>query len=315
MTQPIDVAWSIGVFSSRESGSQLLGAVAACRAACRAIPAVIDVVINGNASLATEFGKDLGRGAQANGVAPVRVWHVALGDKSHAWNTYAHEIWPGGSVTFFVDGYVEVRENSFQKLAAALAAHPHAKAATGIDVMGKSAERLAQFQIANAGIHGNLYSLRREAVLRVRESGFRLPLGLYRTDPTLESCLKFDFDPSANVWDQRRVLVLTDVNWTRPVLSPWRYADWLIHWRRMIRQAQGDVEQQALKTFWTVDKKRPGELPKTAEELLRDWVSRFPGQWRRLALANPLRRLAVRRACQPRDWTQAGVPPALVGAG
>jgi hypothetical protein len=309
----VDAPWVVAVFSSRESVSQLLKTVLSCRAACGAHSAVIDVVINGNAGLATEFSKNLGDGTLGkNAGAAIRVWHITLGDKSHAWNTYIHEIWPSGSVTFFVDGYVEVYENSFEKLAAALATHSHARAATGTDVMGRSADRQAKFQIEISGIHGNLYALSREAVLQVRESGFRLPLGLYRTDPTLESCLKWDFDPSANAWNKHRITVVTDVTWKRPVSSPWRFADWIVHWRRMIRQAQGDVEQQALKTFFANDKKRPRELPETAEELLRQWIDRFPSQWRRMVRTNPLRLLAIRRACRPRDWTQVGIPPTLI---
>jgi hypothetical protein len=273
---------------------------------------VIDVIVNGNESLAAEISQELGKVSESKDRATIRVWHIALGDKSHAWNTYIHEIWAGGSLTFFVDGYVEVNEDAFEKLEAALKANPYAMAATGLDVMGRSSEQLAKFQFAISGTHGNLYSLRREAVLQVQESGFRLPLGLYRTDPTLDTCLKFNFDPSSNGWDKHRVLVVADANWKRPVLSPWKMNDLLVHWRRMIRQAQGDVEQQALKTFWTVDKKLPHELPKTADELIRGWVDRFPGRWRRMALTNPLRVLAVRKACQSRDWTQANHPPTLV---
>ena len=312
MTHPTEVAWSIAVFSSREKIPQLLKVIAACQTACRTRSTTIDVIVNGNAGLAAEFRQAIAKQADASASATVRVWHIALGDKAHAWNTYIREIWPGGTITFFIDGYVEVREDAFLKLEAALTTHPHAKAATGVDVMGRSAEKLAKFQIAISGIHGNLYSLRQEAVLQVRDSGFQLPLGLYRTDPTLESCLKFNFDPATNAWDENRILVVTDVNWKRPVLSLWRYSDWFVHWRRMVRQAQGDVEQEALKTFWAVDNKRPSELPKTAEELIRDWIGRFPGSWRRLVLANPLRLLAVKKACKPRDWTQAQIPPALM---
>lgn len=310
MSHTTEADWSIAVFSSRESIPQLLKVVAACQAACRTRSAIIDVIVNGNETLAGEFRQVLAKLAEASASATVRVWHIALGDKAHAWNTYICDIWPGGAITFFIDGYVEVQEDAFLKLEAALTTHPHAKAATGIDIMGRSADKLARFQIAIAGIHGNLYSLRREAVLQVRGSGFRLPLGLYRTDPTLESCLKFNFDPTTNAWDPNRILVVTDVNWKRPVLSLWKSADWFVHWRRMIRQAQGDVEQEALKTFWAIDNKRPSELPQTAAELIHDWISRFPGSWRRLVLANPLRLLAVKRACRPRNWTLAEIPPA-----
>jgi hypothetical protein len=309
----VDAKWAVAVFSSRESVSQLLNAMASCRTACGTSSAVIDVVINGNVGLATALSTELGGGALgANAGASIRVWNISLGDKSHAWNTYTHEIWPSGSVTYFVDGYVEVYEHSFERLSTALATHPHARAATGIPTMGRSADRQTRFQIEISGIHGNLYALSREAVLKIRESGFRLPLGLYRTDPTLESCLKFDFDPSAHAWNKHRVVVVTDATWRRRVSSPWRIADWVAHWRRMIRQAQGDVEQQALKTFFVIDKKRPSELPETAEELLRQWIGRFPSRWRRMALAKPLRLFAIRRACQPRDWAQVGIPPRLI---
>lgn len=222
MTHTTAADWSVAVFSSRESVSHLQKVVAACELACRERSAIIDVIVNGNASLAAEFRQSLVSPANPSSAATVRVWHVALGDKSHAWNTYIHEIRPGGAFTFFIDGYVEVLEDAFLKLEAALTTNPNAKAATGVDVMGRSAQKQASFQIAISGIHGNLYSMRRDVILQTRESGFRLPLGLYRTDAVLESCLKFNFDPATSAWDPSRILVLTNVHWRRPVLSAWR---------------------------------------------------------------------------------------------
>lgn len=219
MTHTTEADWSVAVFSSRESVSHLQKVVAACELACRERSAIIDVIVNGNASLAAEFRQSLVSPANPSSAATVRVWHVALGDKSHAWNTYIHEIRPGGAFTFFIDGYVEVLEDAFLKLEAALTTNPNAKAATGVDVMGRSAQKQASFQIAISGIHGNLYSMRRDVILQTRESGFRLPLGLYRTDAVLESCLKFNFDPATSAWDPSRILVLTNVHWRRPVLS------------------------------------------------------------------------------------------------
>src|SRR5690606_36077647 len=92
MTHTTEADWSVAVFSSRESVSHLQKVVAACELACRERSAIIDVIVNGNALLAAEFRQSLVSPANPSSAATVRVWHVALGDKSHAWNTYIHEI-------------------------------------------------------------------------------------------------------------------------------------------------------------------------------------------------------------------------------
>src|SRR5690606_32122391 len=59
MTHTTAADWSVAVFSSRESVSHLQKVVAACELACRERSAIIDVIVNGNASLAAEFRQSL----------------------------------------------------------------------------------------------------------------------------------------------------------------------------------------------------------------------------------------------------------------
>ncbi len=305
--------WAIAVFSARETASQLLRAVASCRRACGSRSASLDILVNGNPGLARDLNTQLARDvARPTPPTSVRIWSLPIGDKSHAWNTYLHEIWPGAAVTCFIDGYVEVHVSAFERLEAALTANPGARAATGVPTQGRSASRQTRFQLEISGIHGNLYALSHEAIANIRHMAFRLPLGLYRTDPMLESYLKFNLDPSANRWNPSRVVVVTDATWSRRVPSAWRISDWHLQWRRMIRQAQGDVEQQAVKDLVAVQQKGPSELPTSVDALLSSWIQRHPYRWLRMALANPLRIVAVRRACRNRG-TIAGGSRQLVG--
>lgn len=311
MAQTTGVGWSVVIFTSRETPEQVLKGIDACQLACGNRPSIIDVVVNGNPTLAKVLSEKIDTQRDQNSPITKRVWSIVQGDKAHAWNCYAHQIWPRSEVTFFLDGYVEVQADSFVRLAEGLAKHPQAKASTGVDTVGRASEQLAKFQEEISGLHGNLHALRQEAMNQIQQSGFRLPLGLYRVDAILESCLKYNFDPASNPWEPKRVLVVKEVTWKRPVLSRWKLKDLLTQWRRMIRQGQGDVEQQALKTFWTEEKKQPNQLPKTVQELLTDWITRFPDRWKGLA-KNPLRKRAIRKALKPHNWKQAEVPPQLI---
>jgi hypothetical protein len=43
----------------------------------------------------------------------LRIWSITVGDKAFAWNEYLHRIWPASAMTFFIDGYAEVRSDAF----------------------------------------------------------------------------------------------------------------------------------------------------------------------------------------------------------
>jgi len=105
--------------------------------------------------------------------------------------------------------------------------------------MGRSELRLRQEMIQQGGIHGNLFCLKNETVRQIIEIGFKLPLGIYRTDATLGAVLFFNLDPKNNDWDPARILVNQFVSWSTKKRNWWRFSDLKDQAKRMLRQAQG----------------------------------------------------------------------------
>jgi hypothetical protein len=310
-----DYTWSIAILSSREDAETLSATIKAAIAASCDKKTVIDVVINGNSDLGEKIGKRVSAMGQ-RGQKPVvlRVWDIGLADKAHAWNTFAHRIWPGSDIAYFIDGYAQVMPNALELLEAGLKSNAMALGATGVPTMGRSAETLRQNMVRNGGIHGNLYAVRGDVMMELRNSRFRLPLGLYRTDPLLGAAINFGLDPVGNAWDPRRILVVPEATWFVRVASAWRTKDLKSHWMKMVRQAWGRLENSAVREHMAVRRKPPQDLPETARDLVLAWINSHPSRAAWLNLRHPLCLLAVIKARRRRDWSQRNNPPGLIAS-
>lgn len=274
-------------------------------------PAVIDVLVNGNQALAHQFGTFMAPLAHAAPGVELRLWSILLGDKAHALNTYVHDIWPGKGVAYFVDGYVRPNEDAFNLLEQTLAQNLEAWCASGVPSVGYSARALRQEQIKEHGIHGNLFCLSYETMQRLRSSGFRLPLGIYRTDPTIGAVIKYSLDPRSNSWNPNRIAVEERASWETDVKKWWSRSDLQAQIKRRFRQAQGDLENHAVKHHLSKMKRLPEQMPDTALELIQTWIREEPQQSNKL-FGNPLRRYAYGQLCRPRDWSLAGRSPSRI---
>lgn len=304
--------WGIAVISSRESRADLLACLAALRAAGGGRAMTVDLLVNGNPACASEMAAALGPTAPDG--FQVRVWELAFGDKAHALNEYVQRIAPPVSHAFFVDGYVRVKPDALDLLVDGLVATPDALAATGVPSMGRGAAALRAEMLTHGGIHGNLHVIAGGAMARLRAEGIRLPLGLYRVDGTLGAVLTFDLDPARHAWAPRRIQVNGQATWDLPDpprLSP---AFLLGQWKRRLRQAQGDLENAAVRDHMAVRKLSPASLPATVDALVLDWCTRHPGAARALMLRNPLRAWAWRKLQRPRDFAAAAEPPRWLNA-
>jgi hypothetical protein len=301
--------WSVAIFAARESAETLSRCIHAALAACAGREAVIDVLVNGNPALAcTTAGTDWGAGRDR-----VRVWSIAMGDKAHTWNEYLHRIWPVGATAFCVDGYAEVKPGALQAISDRMDKHPGAMGATGVPTCGRSAAKLREQMLKSGGIHGNLYAIRPEAMQALRAQGFRLPLGLYRTDPLLGSVLMFGLDPANNQWDPSRIVVEAGATWDVRGISDLNWNNLRSQAKRIVRQAQGDLESRAAREHLAVKRLAPHEFPRTVRELVHGWIEEHPQQARSLFFKRPLCLHAARKLKAERDWSAASTPPQLVG--
>lgn len=286
---------AIAVFAARESANAMSEALAAIRVAAADFPTTVDILVNGNAQLSDALAEIVRALPGGEADIQIRGWSMNLADKAAAWNTYVHDLWPDAEFTCFVDGYALLNPRAVVSLVDTLVRSPDTVyAATGIPSSGRSAASLAAQMTRHGGIHGNFYVLRRPAMVEIRRRGFRLPVGLYRTDGLLGAVLAYAFDPAANAWNAEAIVVDPRASWTFGALRWWHAHDWAVHARRMLRQARGILENLACKAHLAHERRAPESLPQSAFELITGWRERHPAEFWRACAANPLCWLAMR---------------------
>ena len=306
--------WSIAIFAARENVQTLEKTIVAAKDAAIQ-PAIIDVLVNGNLELANETARLLRTTEPKanNRAVTVRVWFVQLGDKAHTFNQYFKLIWPKSRLAFFIDGYVRINPDALVLLDEAMSNSPDCYAGSGVPTVGVTAKSLRDEMLKSGGIHGNLFALKGSTVEALREMNFKLPLGLYRTDPTLGAALSFGLNPRLHAWDPKvRILVHPDVTWGNDERSPWRISDVSAQLKRILRQGQGILENLAVRNHFAVQEKTPDQLPATAADLVFQWVNSNPHELWKAMFRHPLLiSLALRKLRQPREWSHTETAPEL----
>lgn len=293
-----DAEWSIGIVACRESPAILKTTIQAALRACRQKRSVIDVLVNGNLGLASVTADYLRTvHSSGNPSAEIRLWYIPLGDKAHTWNLHVHEIGSSdAAVTFYIDGYAEVMPDALELLAAGLASDSRKLGATGVPTTGRSASMIRARMLRDGGLHGNLFALPRSVMHELRDSCFKLPIGLYRTDSVIGAVLSFGLDPRHNEWEPKRILVHPSATWHTPPQSMFEFAAIRGHLRRKVRQARGLLENEAIKQHLAVEQRSPSELPEFADELIVSWTNNSRREAFRLCARNWLCSLALRKA-------------------
>jgi len=233
----------------------------------------------------------------------VRIWNIEQGDKAHAWNEYVHRIWTPDTIAFFLDAYAEAQPGSFTRLAEALNNAPETLAATAVPSAGRSAASLRDTMLRQGGLHGNMHVLGIPAMTRLRASGFRLPLGLYRTDSLINAVLNFNFDPAQYRWDTSRVAVVAAASWDVQGITKLTPANIIGQLKRMVRQARGLLENRAVRQHLAIHRHSPESLPRTAHELVSEWLRSHPSEARSLFIKAPLTYYASRQFKTLPDWS------------
>ncbi|NNG24230.1 hypothetical protein [Telluria aromaticivorans] len=198
------------------------------------------------------------------------------------------------------------------QLAASLAQAPEACGATGVPSSGRSAPALRAEMLRIGGFHGNMHAIAAHAMAQLRAIGFRLPLGLYRTDSLIGAVLMFGLDPAAHGWEPRRIVVNPEATWDVPGLADLTIKNITGQFKRRFRQAQGDLENRAAREHLAVRSLPIHLMPKTVRELVLSWIETHPDQARQLYMQNPLCLHAARKMRAPQDWSAAEHAPELL---
>lgn len=308
MTQSLN--WAVGIFAARESTDTLARCVHAAIEACAGKSATIDVLINGNLALAEEFAE------RAKSLdcpsCNLRVWSIAAPDKAHTWNEYIFRIGAAADVTYFIDGYAEVRADALAEIDRKLAMTPNALGASGVPTCGRSATKLRTQMVKSGGIHGNLYAINAEGLSLIRRTGFKLPLGLYRTDALVGAALNFRLDPASTKWDPKRIAIVESATWHVAGIATFTFSNVKTQLKRLVRQAQGVLENRAVHEHMAVKRLGPQSLPVTAQAMILEWVDKKPEQSRSLFIKQPLCGYVMRHVRSSRDWSTTEIAPTLL---
>ena len=331
---PVPTAWTIDtdrsvvghtvvIFASRETPEVLRQTISAASVASEhALAAdtvsvqcaVIDVLVNGNPTLAEAAAQHTKAiCVNVTSALRLRVWHLALADKAHAWNQYVEAIWPGSGLAFFVDGYVRLWPATIARLAQRVGTSSMALAGSGVPTVGRSVAAETRAMLAEGGIHGNCFCITAATLQQMKRAGFRLPLGLYRGDAMIGAVLAYRLDPAQHAWDLKNaVLVEPKASWDMQGMRYWRLADWHALWRRRGRQAQGRLENLAMRDHLSIRRLPVRALPRTVAELVLDWAQRHPEEAAKACRSDRRVAQALGGFQTPRDWHAAELAPALV---
>lgn len=295
------VEWSVAILSSREPPNVLKGTIIAAVKACANKSAVIDVIVNGNEPLAATAAEIVSTLEVQPRTVTLRVWSIFLGDKAHAWNQHVYQMEPHASIVFYVDGYASVMPDAFTLLASSLRDLSSGLAATGVPTHGRSASKLRAQMLTEGGIHGNLFAIRGSVMDDLRRIQFRLPLGIYRTDPLIRAVLCFKMQPDQNTWDPGRVLVHPGATWRIPERKTNVISEIKKYFKRRGRQARGLLENAAVKQHLAVHRYPPQDLPELADNLIVTWAKSSRRDMIFLCLRNWSCIPAFVAACKTRD--------------
>lgn len=290
---------SIVIFSSRDPLHQVVAAVQHAIRAANGFSYQLHLFFNGDEQRAQSLTDEI---KNLFDDVPLNIWFFSLADKANCLNRYWHDIQPHAELHFFVDGYVELLPDSFSQLADAheqlkKSGKTTAHAYSGIPRNGRSSDLIRHQMITNGGIHGNLFMLPSETLTLIRQNNFYLPLGIYRTDPTMAAVMCFDFHPESCKWKSDLVQVVPAAGWYFQNLRWYSYSDLKTHWLRLRRQALGSIENKALRQLFSIEKQSVNILPDTASELCLNYLTRYPLSWLNY-LRHPLLILAERDLAQ-----------------
>src|SRR5262249_22804287 len=101
--------------------------------------------------------------------------------------------------------------------------------------------------------------------------------------------------------------------WTFRTLRWWNLGDLQTHLKRKMRQAQGVLENMAIREHLARQRKPPQALPETVSELVNCWIAAHRSAALRTFVKTPLTLIAARRLQNARyDRSQTVTPPLLI---
>ena len=256
--------YEVAVFGVNEAAN-----IAACLSsidhACEGTQSHVSVILNGSTDNSLNIIKTLSVSNCA-----VSVFSIPAADKANAINQFIHRLRREADPCFFVDAYVKIGKSSLSAMTLALQQTPHAVAASGIPITGRSAAATAENTMKGGVLSGQFYALRRGFLDRLVSMNINLPHQLYRGDGLIGSMAAHNLDAMGTPWDNERIIGVRQATFEITPLSPFKPADLKRQLRREIQQARGRLENQAIKSI--IYTGGYTALPSNASEMIKTWL-------------------------------------------
>jgi len=253
--------WSIVVFACNEQ-ARIADSITAIANAVGGVRAHLTLIVNGSSDATLNTSLDT---LNTLGI-PKNVYTIALACKWNAMNAFVHEIRPQARTYFFVDATAAVEPQTFALLNCALDERREIAAVSGLPRNGRSAKHM---QDKGDGL-GQVFAVRHELLSDLVKRGRRLPVGLYRGDGLLIGYINYETNGVAHRSPQQRIATIFSARWYIRPLSPFNLHDYKRWYNRLVRQAQGRLENQAWNTIiWT---KGFDALPRFGNEMILIWL-------------------------------------------
>ncbi|KRS22211.1 glycosyl transferase [Alishewanella sp. WH16-1] len=169
---------------------------------------------------------------------------LALGDKCNAWNQYVYQYLPECAVHFFVDSDVTFTEQAFGKLFQQLQTSERI-AVTGLPQSGRNLAQYTELATRYSCMFGNLYGLKHDFLVRLKQKHIRLPAGLSWIDSQLTKLINHNLSADKSEYTHQ-VTFLEGVGFTFDSLKPWRRHDIRLYLNRITRYKVGQLQERYL---------------------------------------------------------------------
>ncbi len=262
----VDWEWQISVVCQNEA-ARIESCLISISDAIGSRRALVTLNVNGSTDDSEAIAQHT---ALACGMA-LQVYRTQAADKSNALNQFIHRQRVPARMYAFVDGYVRINPSALHDLDAGLAAHPHAVAATGFCINGRTSAAANPAALKKGGrLNGQLHALRPEFLNRMVEQGIRLPIGIYWGDGLMGSMAMHNLDPVGEAWDTQRIVGVASATCEIAALSIFKWRDLERQFRRKLRQMRGRLQNEAIKAV--IYRDGYAALPAYADDLVRDYL-------------------------------------------
>ncbi len=230
------------------------------------------VLVNGSRDQTAQIAQDISAAHPS-----VMVHDLLAGGKSRTWNQYIHQIISGDERHYiFMDGDATLTSGAIDALCATLDAHPHANAASGMPMNGRSYREYQKLLRRDRGIFGDLYALSSDLVRRIRTQNFRLPADLIGEDGMIGAWAKCDLHNESQ-YDRARIIPCEGAGFYCEPFALRSPAAWRIQYKRMINYSVRHFQNRIISAIMR-DTGRGGGvagLPDKMSDLYPAWISQF----------------------------------------